>query len=308
MGLRKDIWRSAIVAAPIAEVVARGGIAGLPIHWLPPMGSFRFIADPFGLWRDGRLHVFVEGYDYRTRRGWIDAMVLDGRFAVTERRTVLTEPWHLSYPFVFEAEGETWMLPEASRSGGLTLYRAAAFPWRWEPAQRIVLDCTPIDATPLFHGGRWWLFYTSGDREADKMTALHVAWADRLAGPWTPHPLNPVRVDAGSARPGGTPVVVGEEVWLPVQDCRRTYGGAIRPLRITTLTPDAFEAAPVGTIVAPPDCAPFVEGLHTLSGAGPVTLVDMKRTELSAQGIAIQVGREWRRFTSRADAAGSTGR
>lgn len=308
MGLRKDIWRPAIVDAPIAEVLARGGIAGLPLHWLPPMGSFRFIADPFGLWRDGRLHVFVEGYDYRTRRGWIEAMVLGPRFEVEDRRTVLTEPWHLSYPFVFEADGETWMLPEASRSGQLTLYRAIEFPWRWEPAQRIVLDCVPVDATPLHHAGRWWLFYTSGDREEHKMTALHVAWAERLNGPWTPHPLNPVRVDAGSARPGGTPVVSDDAVWLPVQDCRRTYGGAIRPLRIATLTPDAFDAGPGAAITAPAACAPFAEGLHTLSGAGPVTLVDMKRTDLSPRGIAIQIGREWRRFTSRGGGGGSPGR
>ena len=308
MGLRKDIWRSAVVAAPIADILARGGIAGLPLHWLPPMGSFRFIADPFALWRDGRLTVFVEGYDYRTRRGWIDALVLDERFAVAERGTVLCEPWHLSYPFVFEAEGETWMLPEASRSGQLTLYRAVDFPWRWEAAHRIVLDCVPIDATPLHHAGRWWLFYTSGDREVDKMTALHIAYADRLTGPWTPHPLNPVRVDAGSARPGGSPVVLGNDVWLPVQDCRRTYGGAIRPLRITTLTTEAFAAEVVGAITAPPDCAPFVEGLHTLSAAGPVTLVDMKRTELSLHGIGIQLAREWRRFTSPAAARGSPAR
>lgn len=308
MGLRKDIWRPAIVGAPIAEIVARGGIDGLPLHWLPPMGSFRFIADPFGLWRDGRLHVLVEGYDYRTRHGWIEAMILDQDYAVIERRMVLTEPWHLSYPFVFEADGETWMLPEASRSGRLILYRAVEFPWVWERACDLVLDCVPVDATPLFHAGRWWLFYTSADREQDKMTALHVAYADRLTGPWTAHPLNPVRVDAGSARPGGTPVVDGDTIWLPVQDCRQTYGGAIRPLRITTLTPEAFAAEPVGRIAAPAACAPFAEGLHTLSGAGPVTLVDMKRTDLSAHGVALQIGREWRRFTSRAAAPGSPAR
>lgn len=308
MGLRKDIWRPAIVDAPIGDVLARGGIDGLPLHWLPPMGSFRFIADPFGLWRDGRLHLFVEGYDYRTRHGWIEAMVMDAAWTVIDRRTVLTEPWHLSYPFVFEAEGETWMLPEASRSGRLTLYRAAAFPWRWEVAQEIVLDCVPVDATPLYHGGRWWLFYTSASREADKMTALHVACADRLTGPWTPHPLNPVRVDAGSARPGGTPVVIDGTVVLPVQDCRKTYGGAIRPLRITTLTPDAFVAEAGEPITPPAACAPFVEGLHTLAGAGPVTLVDMKRTDLSLHGVAIQIGRERRRFTSRLGGRGSRGR
>lgn len=270
------------------------------------MGSFQFLADPFGLWRDGRLHVFVETYDYRVRIGAIEALVYDAQHCLLDRRPVLSEPWHLSYPFVFEGEGETWMLPEAHRSGRLTLYRAVAFPWVWEPAHEIVLDHVAVDATPLFHAGRWWLFYTSADREADKMSALHVAFADRLAGPWTPHPLNPVRRDPASARPGGTPVVIGETIVLPVQDCTRTYGGAIRPLEITTLTPTTFAAAPGRAIVAPPDCAPFVEGLHTLAAAGPVTLIDMKRTELSLHGLSIEARRELGKLTSRATGRGST--
>jgi hypothetical protein len=293
VGLRKDIWRPAIVPLPAAALLARGTLDGLPLVWLPPMGSFRFLADPFGLWRDGRLHVFVETYDYRVRVGAIDLLVYDADFALLDRRPVLAEPWHLSYPLVFEGEGETWMLPEAHRSGRLTLYRATRFPDRWEPAHVIALDHVPVDATPLFHDGRWWLFYTSASREPDKMAALHIAHADRLAGPWTPHPMNPVRVDRGSARPGGTPIVLDDgRIVLPVQDCRRTYGGAIRPLTITELTPDRFTADPGPALVAPAAAAPYVEGLHTLAAAGPVTLVDVKRTELSPHGLFIEARRE----------------
>jgi hypothetical protein len=60
-----------------------------------------------------------------------------------------------------------------------------------------------------FHDGRWWLAYAAADRETDKMAALHFAFAEKLEGPWHPHPANPVRVDRGGARPGGTPVVQG---------------------------------------------------------------------------------------------------
>ena len=144
----------------------------------------------------------------------------------------------------------------------------------------------------MFHDGRWWLFFTSADREPDKMSALHVAHADRLAGPWTPHPMNPVRVDVASARPGGMPLVIDGRIVLPVQDCSRTYGGAIRPLTMTVLTPDRFEAEVGDALVPPASSAPFVEGFHTLSAAGPVTLVDMKRTELSLHGLSIEAVRE----------------
>ncbi len=292
MALRKDIWRPAIVDAPIGDILARGSVEGLPVHWLPPMGSFEFLADPFGLWRDGRLSLFVETYDYRVRVGAIEVLVYNAALELIDRKPVLNEPWHLSYPYVFEAEGETWMLPEAHRSNRLTLYRAVDFPYRWEPAHIIALDHVAVDATPLFHDGLWWLFYTSADRVVDKMSALHVAFADRLTGPWRPHPLNPVRVDNAGARPGGTPAIVDGRIVLPVQDCSSTYGGGIRPLTIDRLTPDAFEARLGAPLRLDPGFAPYVEGLHTLASIGDKTLIDVKRTELSAHGLSIEIRRE----------------
>lgn len=300
MPLAKDIWRPAIVSAPIEAIWAAGSIAPFPLTWLPPMERpYSFLADPFGLWRDGHLHIFVETYDYRVHIGAIEVLTYDRGLRLIDRAPALAEPWHLSYPQVFEAEGETWMLPEAARSGGLTLYRARDFPTRWEPAGRIALDHVPIDATPLFHEGRWWLFYTSADAEADKMAALNISFADRLSGPWTSHPANPVRVDRGSARPGGTARLIEGRVVLPVQDCRATYGGAIRPLAFSRLDPAHAEAHAGAPILPPATCAPFTRGLHTLAAAGPVTLVDMKRKALGPRGLAIQLNRRLRRPTGR---------
>jgi hypothetical protein len=292
MSLRKDIWRSAIVAAPIAEILARGGPEGLPTTWLPEMPPFQFLADPFGLWRDGILHVFVETYDYRIRIGAIELLRYDASLMLIDRAMVLAEPWHLSYPIVWEAEGETWMLPEAHRSNKLTLYRADPFPSRWVPATVIELDRVAVDATPLFHEGRWWLLYAASDDEAHKTGALFASYADRLAGPWTPHPRNPVRLGADSTRPGGTAVTIGGVPVLPVQDCTETYGGAIRALRIDTLTPTEFESSVGNGLAAPASAVPYIEGWHTLSAAGDVTLIDCKRTVLTPRGLAIEARRE----------------
>ena len=292
MGLRKDIWRPAIVGAPFAEIVRRGSIADLPLHWLPPMGSFRFLADPFGLWRDGKLHVFVETYDYRVRVGAIEVLTYGPDFRLIDRRPALREPWHLSYPFVWEADGETWMLPEAHRSGTLTLYRAVEFPDRWEQACEIPLDHVAVDATPFQHEGLWWLFYTSASNDPDKVAALHVAYAERLTGPWRTHPGNPVRRDPAGARPGGTPQRIDGRVMLPVQDCSRTYGGAIRPLWFDRLDPDGVSTEVGPAIGGQHKLAPFHEGLHTLAAAGDVTLIDAKRMVLSLHGLSIEAVRE----------------
>ena len=292
-----DIWRSAIVKQTAAEVL-RDGIKRDSVVWLPDMPSCAFRADPFGLWRDGRLYIFAEAYDYRTRIGHIDVLVYDGALNHLETRTVLKAPWHLSYAFVFEAEGETWMLPEGYKSGTLTLYRARAFPDDWEAVCAIPLDGPAIDATPFWHAGKWWLLYAPSYNPAVRRSHLHVAWSDQLTGPWHLHPLNPVRVDPASTRPGGTPMVVDGTIVLPVQDCRSTYGGALRALTIETLDETRFVASDRAGLTASAWMAPFTEGCHTLASVGPVTLIDVKRTETSFHGEAVRIQgvlrRRWR--------------
>jgi hypothetical protein len=283
-----DIWRCAIVKRPI-EMLASSAPDRTEIVWLPESRPMAFRADPFGLWRNDRLHVFAEAFDYRDRLGHIDLLVYDAAFRLLECRPVLKAPWHLSYPFVFEADGETWMLPEAYRSGTLTLYRARQFPDDWEAVCRIPLDGPAIDPTPFFYRGKWWLFYTPSGVKATRRSHLHVAWAERLTGPWTPHRLNPVRVDLASGRAGGTPFVEQGRLILPVQDCRRTYGKAIRALSILHLDEERFEAEDSPWLDAPAWMAPFSDGFHTIAAAGPVTLIDVKRMVSSPYANIIRV-------------------
>ena len=71
---------------------------------------------------------------------------------------------------------------------------------------------------------------------------------------------------------------------LPVQDCRATYGAAICILEIDCLDETQFSATVGEMLVAPPWMAPFTEGLHTLATAGSVTLIDVKRMDVSLHG------------------------
>jgi hypothetical protein len=275
-----DIWRCAILRQDVPGIL-QNGIDTESLVWLPEMPPDHFRADPFGLWRCGRLHVFAEAFDYRDRLGHIDALVYDDALKLLDCRPVLKKPWHLSYPFVFEAEGETWMLPEAYKSGTLTLYRARDFPFVWEPVCDLPLDGPAIDATPVFFDGTWWLFYTPSHSKTARLSHLHVAWANQLTGPWHVHPGNPVRIDLTGARPGGVPWVNANTLVLPVQDCARTYGAAIVPLRIDRLDEQGFAATKLPRLTAPSAMAPFTDGLHTLAAVGSLTLIDVKRMDVS---------------------------
>ena len=280
-----DIWRTGFVRATLAQVLAEGSLEPFKVQWLPDTESrFAFLADPFGVVRGGMTYIFVEVLDYGQRRGRIEVLTYDSEMVLRDRSTCLAEPWHLSYPVPIKWRGEDFLLPEAHRSGGLTLYRATRFPDQWERAARIELPQVPVDATPFWHDGLWWLFYSVA---GDETGQLQVAFGEELTGPFQAHPANPVRTGLAGSRPAGRPVQIGAEIILPVQDCSRTYGGAVRPLHIHRLTPDGFEAELGTAIEAPPGFAPYNDGIHTLSECGPITLFDVKRIDRSLAGQVV---------------------
>lgn len=270
-----DIWRSGFIRRPLADVAASARLDPAEIVWLPDCGPFRYEADPFAIERDGVVTVFVEAFDYRVRRGEIHYRQYDAANALIGQGVALAEPFHLSYPSLIEDGGELYMLPEGYKSGGLNLYRCASFPDQWEMVGRI-FDQAAIDATVVRHGGRWWMFYALQGPANRAMRELHVAWSDALTGPWTPHSANPVRAFFESARPGGTAFVQDGALHLPVQDCGPTYGAAINLLRIDELTPETFRST-VTKRLQPDGLLPdHADGLHTLSGHGGITCIDVK--------------------------------
>ena len=290
--LQTEIWRVGVIDAPIQEVARAASLEHFSIKWIEADKPLCFLADPFGLWREGKLYLFAEAYDYRTKCGYIEAMVLDKNFTVVEKRVVLKEDWHLSYPYVFEAEGEIWMLPEGYKSGRLTLYKAVEFPWRWQAEPRFVFPEAAIDATPYFHAGRWWMFYTPPAPKVARTNTLKLATADNLFGPWDKIPTQTLREDIHGARMGGTPFTVDDNLVLPTQDCSRTYGGALQLLSLSHSALAHPSLSQAERIEAPRSHAPFNDGLHTLSQAGPVTLIDTKRTLIgSPHRLAIELFR-----------------
>jgi hypothetical protein len=283
------LWRSAIVRQPAAQFTQETLLRNEPV-WLPTPARWAFRADPFGIWHGGRFYVFVETFDYRDRRGRIEVLTYSGELELLSIDLALQEPWHLSYPFVFASDGEIWMLPEARRSGKLTLYRATDFPLGWNAELSIPVQVGALDATPMFRNGKWWLFYCLRQSQPERANQLHIAFAHRLEGPWLDHALNPVRVSLANARPGGTPILGDGHIDLPVQDARSSYGGALRRLRITVLDEERFEAEDGPWLGPAAKFAPFDDGVHTLSSAGTVSLVDLKRIDGS---ISTRLANAW---------------
>lgn len=236
---------------------------------LPEDGS-RFYADPFPVEVDGRYYLFVEEFPHASAKGIIAVAECgsDGRFGPL--RPVLEEPFHLSYPQVFQHDGQFWMIPETAGGRDLLLYRAERFPDRWVRHAVLLPDQPLSDATLLRQDDQFWLFAADGG-PGSSSDALLVFHAPTLAGPFVPHAANPVLIDKTSARPAGAFILGGPHPVLPVQDGAAGYGSGIGLVEIVELSAATVRLGPVRPLATPGWRCAFK---HTTNRAGRLEVID----------------------------------
>lgn len=234
--------------APTDDVWAHKSLEGGRWNILPAKPG-RFVADPVPVFWQGRYHVFVEELPYQTQKGIISCSIFDEDGKPGPSFPVLEEPWHLSYPFIWVEGDEIYMIPEASLSGEISLYRAVDFPHKWERHATLVSGVEAADATIVRHGGKLWMFAVIRSAIGGYSDTLAIWSADRLIGPWTAHRQNPIMVDDRFARPAGNMVVRNGALLRPVQDCRRGYGTGLNLMQIIRLDDEAFEQKVLAELV-----------------------------------------------------------
>jgi hypothetical protein len=278
--ITREHWAVGVINAPVQQVCQSFDPA--TIRWLPSPTD-GFLADPFGLMQaDGTLVILAEELSWQDNRGRIVALESRPDGTVTASRDVFEFTTHASYPQLIEHNGEIYCIPETLAQRRVQLFRAAPFPNHWVADTVLLDDFAGADATVCRHEGRWWLFV--GNHDDQDEAKLFVFHAPDLRGPWQPHAANPVKCDLRSARPAGPLFMLDGALYRPAQDCSVTYGGAVIINRIDRLTPEEFAEQAVSRL-APAGHGPYPHGLHTLSGAGNLTLVDGKRHAISLASL-----------------------
>lgn len=244
-----------------------------------PTTARAWYADTFLFRKDGVLYLFLEKFDNRTEKGLIAVSRLEnGRF--TEPEDVLEEPFHLSYPVVFEADGNIYMMPETHADGCIRLYRAREFPYKWEPDRVLVPDTDCVDTVPLDD----WLVTGRLCPQADmRVDLLLFRRADGA-----PHPMNPIRSGSFCDRGAGAVVTVGGKRLRPVQDCSGgTYGRRIVFKQIVRADGEAY--ADEEAFVLTPDMLPAgrlrPRGVHTYAFLDGYEVVDVKLRRFNPRRI-----------------------
>jgi hypothetical protein len=229
----------------------------------------RYYADPFPFNYRGRSYLFVEEFPFATNRGCISVVALDTNGAAPSSRIVIEEPHHLSYPFVFEQDGQIWMIPESGAANRIDLYRAARFPDRWVREATLLEGIAAYDATLTRRNGRFWMFVTLARWNSTSRDNLSLFQARQLTGPWTAHAQNPILLDARHSRCGGALFERNGALLRPAQDCSSTYGGALDFNRVDVLNETDFRQTEVGRI----SCGTF--GCHTYNRHAGIEAIDL---------------------------------
>jgi hypothetical protein len=268
------------IKPPPSEVEWR--VALRPVTDVPPTNeweSFRWIeapeghyyADPFLVDFEGRTWLFVEDFTYRNQRGVISCAEVFRDGTVGEMRVIIERPYHLSFPFVFDHEGEMYMIPESSESGRVELYRATKFPYEWE------FDCTLMELPgidTILHvdeaGKHFFLTTLKDSPQSEPLLILFTSAG--LRERWSLHPSGIVCADARYARNGGYLKGEGRGMVRVSQDAVPIYGKRMHFHGIETLTSAAFEERLIG--VVEPNEADSMSGTHTYSRSARWEAVD----------------------------------
>jgi hypothetical protein len=199
-----------------------------------------FVADPFMLRAGGTWHMFFEVFNRASNKGEIALATSPDGFAWEYRRRVLAEPFHLSYPYVFDWQGKFYMIPETLFPKSIQLYEALSFPDEWV-AVGALIEGEFADPSVVYFERRWWLFACP---DPLRNNILRLFFADDLSGPWTEHPRSPIIQDNEHlARPAGRVLVLGHRLIRYTQDCSPMYGTQVRACEIIELTTTAYREA-----------------------------------------------------------------
>lgn len=268
-GRATEIWGMAYGA---------GAVADFHPSQTTKLPARRFImADPFLFRHRDQTWVFYEAMNANSKNGWIEvAPLVNGQLEPSV--IALERPYHLSFPYVFSADGEVYMMPETNQSDRLEVWKATEFPTEWA-LHSTAFEGEKLAESSLFcDDGQWWLFTNISEHHAfqDHSSELYLFAVD---GPdfkkITPHPLNPVVFGADTARNAGAVFRHQGRLFRPSQNnSYGVYGYGLNLMEILRLDDSGYEERLVKQFT--PADLPGSIGLHHFSVTGEQFIIDWK--------------------------------
>lgn len=233
-------------------------------------------ADPFIFIHEGRTYIFAEIFDYLTRKGRIGySSCVNGKWK--KWKTIIDEPFHMSYPNIFVRDNHIYMIPETSEDRTLRLYRASSFPEKWQLESIIAEGVSWVDTT-FFKNGDCYCAITTDisnlNNHKDLLLTFDAQW--KLTS-ITEIPEKSTFL----SRSAGNFISSKQGMVRVTQDCKDHYG---RALVFSQFFPDELTSNGMGEILLrlePTDLPIQTDkkwtGAHTYNYADGIEVVDIER-------------------------------
>lgn len=234
--------------------------------WKPK--PLRFQADSFLFVNDDELFLFYE-VQHWDDPGFIVMTKTKDLKNWSQPQTVLTESFHLSFPYVFEDHGMVYMIPESQESDSVRLYKANHDLTSFTFVRTLLsqkrdsgINFSFNDSHLYQKDGRYYLF-TSYQKDWMYYQELYTA-DDLLTGIFMKHPQSPICVNNEFGRNGGSLIKYKGKLLRVTQDCHKDYGDNISLMEIIRLDENHYEEKLFRQNVFPHNNI-FIDGGHQLN-------------------------------------------
>ena len=268
MDLKSGWWYSAFRKAVTGSI-----LTNKETEFIIVKNTWRFCSmDSFVFSAKGGTYIFAELYDIILQRGTIGYAKWNGN-SFGRWKQVIVQPYHMSYPFVFEKNGEIYMVPETHENRTVELYKAVDFPDKWEKIGEMISGVKYVDTTFFEHDGKRYAFTYDIENYEDSKLCLFEAEGEKIDVSSKKILSNEV----SSARPGGYVFKRDEQLIRVSQDCLGSYGRGLVFSRIDSL--DDYSETELERIY--PDDLKFSKkldmlGTHNYSSDGTFEAIDIK--------------------------------
>jgi len=200
-----------------------------------------FWADPFLFKHKEKEYIFFEEYDYSLKKGHICIAEIKN-FKIENKRIIIQEKYHLSYPHIFELGGEIYCIPETSENKTLDIYRCTVFPDKWVHHHNIFSKKVCVDSTIIKKNENYFLFTTEQEEINNSLTNLtNIYFTNNIFNQWHKHPSNPISTNVKNSRSAGSIFFDEDKFFRPVQDCSQSYGSNLTIMKINKLSKTEYE-------------------------------------------------------------------
>lgn len=182
--------------------------------------------------------------------------------------------FHLSFPYIFEYDGKTLMMPESHENRDIRIYECVDFPLQWKLKHVVMSNISAADSLLINKENKWWLFtnidHWDGD---DHCEELAIFSADSpFSSEWVSHPLNPIYVNASCARNGGFFKSEGKLYRISQNQGTDAYGKSVVINEIIELTENSFREDQIFEIL--PNFKKNILGTHHFHTNGSIMVFD----------------------------------